>query len=137
MWRIRSVSEYVGERGGTVGRQYGPAGSGCRGTVKSQFYPVATQSVEKPCILIDSRLGSGRGTAEEMQLRMATKGKVSMFSAALGKLLLSEIMALCQSLCTGGYLALRCSPQEEHAASSVLTRLFWWLIGIPEPSVCG
>lgn len=58
-----------------MGRQYGPAGSGCRGTVKSQFCSVATQSVEKPCVLLESRLGRGRGTAEEMQLRMATKGK--------------------------------------------------------------
>lgn len=69
--RIRSVSESVGEpRGNQGGRQYGVAGLGHRGTVKSQFGSVATQSVEKPCILLDCCLGRGREAAEELQLMM-------------------------------------------------------------------
>lgn len=61
----------------------GEAGLGCRGTVKRQFYSAATQSVEKPCILLDSRLGRGQGTVEEVQLTMGKEAeqreKVFMF----------------------------------------------------------
>lgn len=65
------------------------AGLGGRGTAKSQFYSPATQSVEKPCILLDSHSGRGRGTAEELQLTMG-KEEVFPFSASASQRLSLE-----------------------------------------------
>lgn len=89
--------------------QGGPAvwGGWIRAPQYSQFGSVATQSVEKPCILLGSHLRRGRGAAE-LQLMMGkeagTKGKSVCVSSSFPEastiqdLTLEGESRVCQSL---------------------------------------